>query len=209
MDADQDIRIAFVPRYVSARTTRSTPPIANRRMGHRLPESWQDRLRRPLGVSGVVGAYMAGMRCPTAERLTDLVHDISDIEDREKHAVRELFAQLPPAECDEFMVTTDASPREVARLMRECGVTRGLVVNWISRFSSDPGWHEDKALPIWWGIRGSTTAGRFGPVMANAPLRARRSCDICFEPRLQSSCARGKSSRARARPPTSSAKAAL
>ena len=35
--------------------------------------------------------------------------------------------------------------------MRECGVRRGLVVNWINQFSSDPSWREDKALPNWWG----------------------------------------------------------
>ena len=152
MDADGDnIRIAFLPRYDVCRDDTFDSPIANRRMGHRLPEAWQDRFHRPLSASGAVAAYMAGMRCPSAERLTCLVHDISDIEDWERHAVRELFAQLSPAECSEFMVTTDGSPREVARLMRECGVTRGLVVNWINQFSSDPDWHEDKALPIWWG----------------------------------------------------------
>ena len=77
--------------------------------------------------------------------------------------MRELFAQLSPAECDEFMVTTDASPREVARLMRECGVRRGLVVNWINQFSSDPTWREDKALPIWWGDLWVNDAGFLRP----------------------------------------------
>lgn len=146
-----DVKIASVPLYDVCEDQTFDSPIANRRMGDRLPEAWQDRLERPLGVVGIVGAYMAGMHCPTAERLTDLVHDISDLEDWERHAVRELFEQLSPAECSEFMVTTDGSPREVARLMRECGVRRGLVVNWINQYSSDPNWHEDKALPIWWG----------------------------------------------------------
>ena len=149
MGADE--KIARVPLYDVCEDHTFDSPIANRRMGHRLPESFEDQIRRPLGVRGVVGVYMAGMRCPTAERLTDLVHDISGIEDWEKHAVKELFAQLSPAECNEFMVTTDASPREVARLMRVCGVRRALVVNWINQFSSDPVWREDKALPIWWG----------------------------------------------------------
>ena len=35
---------------------------------------------------------MAGMHCPTAERLTALVRDISDIEEWEKHAVREILS---------------------------------------------------------------------------------------------------------------------
>ena len=147
MDAD----ISHPPLYDVCEDPTFDSPIANLRMGHRLPGSFEERIRRPLGAHGVVGAYMAGMRCPTAERLTFLVHNISDIEDWERHAVRELFAQLSPAECNEFMVTTDASPREVARLLRECGVRRGLVVNWINQYSSDPDWREDKALPIWWG----------------------------------------------------------
>ena len=146
-----EVKIAYIPLYDVCADHTFDSAVANRRMGHQLPEAWEDRIRRPLDVSGAVGAYMAGMHCPTAERLTELVHDISGIEDWEKHAVRELFAQLSPAECSEFMVTTDGSPREVARLMRECGVRRGLVVNWINQYSSDPDWREDKALPIWWG----------------------------------------------------------
>ena len=148
---DADVTIAHVALYDVRADRTFDSPIANRRMGHRLPDSFDERIRRPLGVGGVVGAYMAGMQCPSAERLRELVHDISDIEDWEKTAVGELFAQLSPAECDEFMVTTDGSPRDVARLMRDCGVRRGLVVNWINQYSSDPDWHEDKALPIWWG----------------------------------------------------------
>ena len=148
---DLDVKIAHVPSYDVCADHTFDSPIANLRMGHRLPESLADRMQRPLGVHGAVGAYMAGMHCPTGERLIDLVHDISGIEDWEKGAVQELFAQLSPAECSEFMVTSDASPRDMARLMRECGVRRALVVNWINQYSSDPDWHEDKALPIWWG----------------------------------------------------------
>ena len=75
------------------------------------PDTFEEQIHRPLGVGGGVGAYMAGMRCPTAERLTKLVHDISDIEDWEKHAVRELFGQLSPEECFEFVVTTNGASR--------------------------------------------------------------------------------------------------
>lgn len=49
------------------------------------------------------------------------------------------------------MVSTNGSPREVARLMRESGVRRGLVVNWINQYSSDPNWREDKMLAIQYG----------------------------------------------------------
>ncbi|MYJ74597.1 MAG: hypothetical protein F4089_05630 [Gammaproteobacteria bacterium] len=102
-------------------------------------------------MHGVVGAYMAGMRCPSAERLIRLVHDISGMEEWEKAAVRALFDQLSPGECMEFMVSTNGSPREVARLMRESGVRRGVVVNWINQYSSDPNWREDKMLAIQYG----------------------------------------------------------
>ncbi|MDE0189927.1 MAG: hypothetical protein OXQ90_01095 [Gammaproteobacteria bacterium] len=126
-------------------------PIANGRMEHLLPRSTKTAIQRPLDVHGVVGAYMAGMRCPSAERLIRLVHDISGMEEWEKAAVRGLFDQLSPGECLEFMVSSDGSPREVARLMRESGVRRGVVVNWINQYSSDPDWREDKMLAIQYG----------------------------------------------------------
>lgn len=155
--------ITHPPRYEVCADHTFISDVANRRMGGRYPADWDERIQRPLGVAGAVGEYMAGMRCPTPERLTALTHDLSDIEDWEKQAVWSLFEQLSPAECDEFMVTTDASPREVARLMRECGVRRGLVVNWINQYSTDPDWHEDKALPIWWGDLWTTEDGHLRP----------------------------------------------
>ena len=60
-------------------------------------------------------------------------------------------ARRQTAECLEFIVTTNGTPREVARLMRESGVRRGLVVNWVNQYSSDPEWREDKMLAIQYG----------------------------------------------------------
>lgn len=151
MADDIDIRVMQYAVYDVCDDDTFVSPMANRRLGHMYPDTLEEQFHRPLGVGGVVGAYMAGMRCPTAERLTRLVHDISDIEDWEKHAVRELFGQLSPEECFEFVVTTNGTPREVARLMRESRVRRGVVVNWINQFSSDPNWREDKMLAIQYG----------------------------------------------------------
>lgn len=149
--ASVDIKVMQHPVYDVCPDDTFDSPMANRRLGHLYPDTLEEQIFRPLGVSGVIGAYMAGMHCPTAERLTALVHDISDIEEWEKHAVRELFGQLSPAECFEFIVTTNGTPREVARLMRESGVRRGLVVNWVNQYSSDPEWREDKMLAIQYG----------------------------------------------------------
>lgn len=146
MDVDIDVR--WYPVYDVCADETFDKPIANRRMGHLRPRTLREGIRRPLNVHGVVGAYMAGARCPSPERLTDLVHDIVDIEDWERAAVRELFAQMSPLECVEFMISTDGCPREMARLMRVSGVRRGVVVNWVNQYSSDPDWREDKMLAI-------------------------------------------------------------
>ena len=150
------IDVQFPPTHTVCDDDTFTSAIANNRTGHLLPERWEDRMLRPLSVHGAVGAYMAGMKCPSGDRLVDLVHDISDIEEWEKAAVRELFAQLSPVECREFMITTDASPREMARLMRECGVTRAVVVNWVNQYSNS--WKDDTMLCI---IYGERAAGRY------------------------------------------------
>ena len=146
-----DIKVMHDPVYDVCADETFVSPMANRRLGHLYPDTLAEQICRPLGASGVIGAYMAGMRCPTAERMTALVHDVSGIEDWEKHAVRELFGQLSPEECFEFVITTNGTPREVARLMRESGVRRGVVVNWVNQFSSDPNWREDKMLAIQFG----------------------------------------------------------
>ena len=163
MVAEDEIQIRHIPLYDVCADHTFDSPIANRRTGHLKPKTLEERFHRPRDVHAAMGAYMAGMRCPTPERLTDLVHDISDIEDWEKAVVRELFGQLSPAECSEFMLSTDGSPREVARLMRESGVRRGLMVNWVNQYSSDPDWHEDKVLPIWWGDLWVNDGGRIVP----------------------------------------------
>ena len=150
-DDDVAIRVVQCPVYDVCADDTFDSPIANLRLGYRMPEAFEERIRRPLGVAAAIGAYMAGRQCPTPERVTELVHDVSDIQDWERSAIHELFAQLSPAECVEFTVTTDGSPREVARLMRECGVRRGLVVNWINQYSSDPDWREDEMLAIQYG----------------------------------------------------------
>ena len=149
--ADVKIEVQWDPLYDVCADHTFAVPIASSRMAHLLPRSTKTAIQRPLDVHGVVGAYMAGMRCPSAERLIRLVHDVSGIEELEKAAVRGLFDQLSPGECLEFMVSANGSPREVARLMRESGVRRGVVVNWINQYSSDPDWREDKMLAIQYG----------------------------------------------------------
>ncbi|MCY3839998.1 MAG: hypothetical protein OXH09_15320 [Gammaproteobacteria bacterium] len=151
MDADAKVEVQWDPLYDVCADHTFASPIANGRMEHLLPQSTKQAIKRPLDVHGAVGAYMAGMRCPSAERLIRLVHDVSGMEEWEKAAVRGLFDQLSPGECLEFMVSTNGSPREVARLMRESGVRRGIVVNWINQYSSDPNWREDKMLAIQYG----------------------------------------------------------
>lgn len=145
------VEVQWDPLYDVCADHTFVAPIANGRVEHLLPRSMKQAIQRPLDVHGVVGAYMAGMRCPSAERLIRLVHDVSGMEEWEKSAVRGLFDQLSPGECLEFMVSTNGSPREVARLMRESGVRRGIVVNWINQYSSDPNWREDKMLAIQYG----------------------------------------------------------
>lgn len=150
-DDDIDVEVMEYPLFDVCEDDTFDSPMANRRLGHLLPAALEDRIRRPLDVHGAIGAYMAGMRCPDAARMSALVHDVSGIAEWEKRAVRELFAQLSPAECLEFVITTNGTPREVARLMRESGVRRGVVVNWVNQYSSDPNWREDKMLAIQYG----------------------------------------------------------
>lgn len=129
--------------------------FAQTRRGFLFPADLQDQITRPLSVHGVVGAYMAGMHCPDGDRLTQLMHDPADMEEWEKYAIRELFEQMSPVECREFMITTDGSPREFARLLRLAKVDRGIVVNWINQYSSDPNWVPDKELMFAYGERWS------------------------------------------------------
>ena len=148
-----DITIHEYPCYDICADDTFDSAHANRRFGFAYPNTLEEQIHRPLSVAGQIGAYMAGMHCPSATRMTALVHNITDIHEWEKHAVRELFAQLAPVECMEFMITTDSSPREVARLLRTSGVRRPLVVNWINQFSSDPTWRQDTMLEIQHGER--------------------------------------------------------
>lgn len=106
---------------------------------------------RTLGIAGVIRFYMAGTKCPSVERMIELLRDCSDIEPWERGGVYGLFEQMSPEECEEFLITSDSSPRELARLLRTSGVDRGIVVNWINQFSSDPNWRDDEALTIEYG----------------------------------------------------------
>ena len=150
-----EIDVGAFPHYQICDDSTFDSPLANKRAGFLNPDSFKDRIRRPPGVHTVCGAYMAGMRCPTADRIIELVHDTADIRDWEKGAIFELFEQLSPHECFEFLVSTDSSPRELANLLRVCGIRRAMVINWINQFSSDPKWREDKALSIITGERES------------------------------------------------------
>ena len=95
------------------------------------------------------------------ERAEDMVQNLEGLavegaissQDIRLNGVRELFAQLSPQECAEFMISTDGSPREIARLMRVSGVRRGVVVNWVNQYSSDPDWREDTMLAIQYAER--------------------------------------------------------
>ena len=156
-----EVQVVEYPYYDICADETFDSAHANRHFGYLYPKKLEDQIRRPLCVAGQIGAYMAGMRCPTAERMTALVHDVSDIEEWEKHAVRELFAQLSPRECMEFMFTTDGSPREIARLLRTSKVQRPLIVNWINQFSSDPDWRQDTMLEIQHGEREAAERARF------------------------------------------------
>ena len=160
MAEEIEVEVKEYPYYEICADETFDSAHANRHFGYLYPKNIEDQVYRPLCVAGQIGAYMAGMRCPTAQRMTALVHDAADIEEWEKHAVRELFAQLAPIECMEFMFTTDGSPREIARLLRVSGVQRPLVVNWINQFSSDPNWRQDTMLEIWWGEREAAMRAR-------------------------------------------------
>ena len=52
-----------------------------------------------------------------------------------------------------IVAATDGSPREIARLMGVSGVRRGVVVNWVNQYSSDPEWREDTMLAIQYAER--------------------------------------------------------
>lgn len=148
-----NIDVGAFPDYQICADTTFDSSLANTRSGFLKPASFEEQIQRPPDVHTIVGAYMAGTRCPKADRLIQLTHDLSDIEDWEKGAINELFEQLSPQECFEFMVSTDSSPRELANLLRVCRVRRAVVVNWINQFSSDPDWREDEALSIVTGER--------------------------------------------------------
>ena len=151
---DIHVDVQNIPAYDVCADETFDSPAANRRTGEFLRTlTPEERIMRSLDVVGVVGAYMAGTRCPTPARLTDLVHDVSDIREWEKWSVRELFNQMDPLECVEFMWSTDASPREMARLLRTCRVRRAEVVTWINQYSSDPNWEPDHMLMIQWAER--------------------------------------------------------
>ena len=110
---DIHVDVQNIPAYDVCADETFDSPTANRRTGKFLRSlTPEERIMRSLDVVGVVGAYMAGTRCPTPKRLTKLVHDVSDIQEWEKWSVRELFGQMDPLECVEFMRSTDASPRK-------------------------------------------------------------------------------------------------
>ena len=148
-----DIDVGAFPHYQICDDATFGSELANTRAGFLKPDSLKEQIGRPPDVHTARGAYMAGMRCPAVDRIIELVHNTSDIEDWEQRAIAELFEQLTPQECFEFMVSTDSSPRELASLLRTCNVRRAIVVNWINQFSSDPNWREDKALSIVTGER--------------------------------------------------------
>ncbi len=93
---------------------------------------------KPLDLVTVVGIYMAGMRCPSADRIKHLLRDISDIETWEKRAIRELFYQLSPIDCNEILLSTESTPRELAHLMRTCSITRDKLAIWINQYADHP-----------------------------------------------------------------------
>ena len=126
-------------------------PSANEQKGFLWPKSARERLTRELDVYGIGGAYMAGTRCPTPARLIELAHDVTDIEPWEQRTIHELIVQLSPHECWEFLLSADASPRGFATLMRKCKVKRGILVNWINQYATDPNWRDDKMLTIAYG----------------------------------------------------------
>ena len=106
-------------------------------------------LHAPLPAKGVIQHYMAGYRRPTTERVKRLLLvDTSDITDEERSFFHELFAQMTPLECREFMMSTCSTPREMASLMRTCEVHRAVVVNWINQYANDSDWRTDNILAI-------------------------------------------------------------
>lgn len=158
MTESNRIFVGAFPDYQICDDATFDSTLANTRAGFLKPDSLKEQIRRPADVYTVVGAYMAGMRCPSADRLIQVTHNPDDLEHWEKGAINELFEQLTPQECFEFMVSTDCSPRELANLLRACAVRRAIVVNWVNQFSSDPNWREDEALSIIEGEREHASA---------------------------------------------------
>lgn len=107
----------------------------------------------PLDARTAIRHYMAGYEQPTMERVADLMRTGAAMNAEEQGFFHELFEQLTPLDCHEFMVSLDATPRQMAAFMRSAKVTRPIVVNWINHYSSDPNWRDDEMLTIIWGDR--------------------------------------------------------
>lgn len=107
----------------------------------------------PLDARTAIRHYMAGYEQPTMDRTTQLMLAGAQMSKVEQGFFHELFEQLTPLDCHEFMVSLDATPRQMAAFMRSAGVTRPIVVNWINQYSSDPNWRDDEMLTIVWGDR--------------------------------------------------------
>ena len=148
---DAEVRVRHFLLYDVREDHTFDSPIANRRMGHRVPDSFDERIRRPLDVTesrrGVHGGHAVPIGGKAAAGGARLLGHRGLGEGCCPGTLRTAVAsRVQRVHGDHGRIATG-----MARLLRECGVRRGLVVNWINQYSSDPDWHEDKALPIWWG----------------------------------------------------------
>lgn len=108
----------------------------------------------PLDARTAIRHYMAGYKQPSMERTTELMLLAdSAMTPEEQGFFHELFEQLTPLDCHEFMASLNATPRQMAAFMRAARVTRPILVNWINHYSSDPNWRDDEMLTILWGER--------------------------------------------------------
>ena len=110
---------------------------------------------------------MAGYQRPSMEQIRAAVRSPHDAQKPVLHFLDEFVRQLDTLECDSLMRGTNASPREIAALLRHLRIGDPLLVTWINQYASDPNWHDSEALTVclgeWYRVKATVQAASEPP----------------------------------------------